>query len=418
MPGELVILWAKGDPCTLLSSTGHGDTPSGHPSLCMLLLSGSLLCSPAPGMVTPQLIPTSPCLAPSFLPPPGSPLPSQTSRQHLLLLPAWPPPFPPEFSWFPLVFHSPGMARAVLLAGKSGNQTGGEIIQMSSWLELLKATSLLLSLPPPPPQKGDILQKRAKRCLGWSQQGEEHLEMAVGGQEGFPSFPECRKVSLSLEEGRHRAPLLGHFVLGGESQQGQAFGEGGKGLVWPGWASSSSPGAVPGSRRTSPSLTPMLLAAIYICSYISPYNKGIFPSKQHWDVEGCQDSKGRQFPAILSLPPCPKALPFFLQTPKIGYQRTREAFRGNQSRVHDRSALLLSSILTPFLSWPPLCPWPISPLLAPAFLPPSFLLHSCLLLSYFFTILPVSISLPPFQILPSPTTLSTLLLPSPPSSTN
>lgn len=124
MSGKLVILRAKGDPCALLSSTGHEDRLSGHPSFHMLLLSSSLLCSLAPGTVSPQLTPTSPCLAPSFLPPPGSPPPSQTSCQHILL-PAWPPPFPPKFSWFPLVFHSPGMARALLLAGKSGNQTGG-----------------------------------------------------------------------------------------------------------------------------------------------------------------------------------------------------------------------------------------------------------------------------------------------------
>lgn len=63
----------------------------------------------------------------------------------------------------------------------------------------------------------------------------------------------------------------------------------------------------------------------------------------------------------------------------------------------------MGRFLPPFPSR--LSPCPVSPLLTP-----SFLLHSCLLLPFFFTILPVSIAFPPLPLLPSPNTLSTLLL--------
>lgn len=85
---------------------------------------------------------------------------------------------------------------------------------MSSWLELLKAASSLLLFLHPPPPKGDILRKRARTCLGWSQQGEERVETAVGGREGFPSLPKCRKTSLFPKGREAEAPPLGHFVLG------------------------------------------------------------------------------------------------------------------------------------------------------------------------------------------------------------
>lgn len=138
-------------------------------------------------------------------------------------------------------------------------------------------------------------------------------------------------------------------------------------------------------------------------------------------MERGRDSKGRQFPAILSLPPCPKVLPFFLQTPKIQALKACGASRGIQSRVWEGGAPLLPPSLGfpphPFSLLTPPPPWPVSPLLAPAFLPPGFLLHSCLLLPFFFAILPVSIALPPLPLLPSPTTLSTLFLlaPEPPT---
>lgn len=64
--------------------------------------------------------------------------------------------------------------------------------------------------------------------MGWSQQGEERVEMAVGGQEGFPSLPECRKPSLSLEEGRQRLPCW-VTVLGWGKLAGMGFWGRGKG---------------------------------------------------------------------------------------------------------------------------------------------------------------------------------------------
>lgn len=101
---------------------------------------------------------------------------------------------------------------------------------MSSWLELLKAAAslLLLSLQPPPPKKRDILQKRARRCLGWSEQGKEWVEMIVGGQEGFPSFPECGKPSLYPEEGR-QTPPLGHCSGMGKASRDRFLGKGERG---------------------------------------------------------------------------------------------------------------------------------------------------------------------------------------------
>lgn len=101
---------------------------------------------------------------------------------------------------------------------------------MSSWLELLKAAAslLLLTTTPPPQKKRDILQKRARRCLGWSQQGKERMEMIVGGQEGFLSFPECGKTSLYPEEGR-QTPLLGHCSGMGKAGRDRLLGKGEKG---------------------------------------------------------------------------------------------------------------------------------------------------------------------------------------------
>lgn len=101
-------------------------------------------------------------------------------------------------------------------------------------------------------------------------------------------------------------------------------------------------------------------------------------------MERGRDSKGRQFPAILSLPPCPKVLPFFLQTPKIQALKACGASRGIQSRVWEGGAPLLP----PSLGFPPhpfslLTPPPLpgrSPLSS---LPLSFLPVSCCIPAFF-----------------------------------
>lgn len=152
------LQWARGPPVwppvrpdaasirqpAAFTSPRHSE-PAAHPEL------------PFPGILS---------LAP-FLPPLGSPLPSKTNRRHLLLLllPAWPPPFPPlssaGFHWFSTRQEWPEL---FCLFGRAETRKGGKIIQMSSWLELLKAASslLLLSLHTPSqrghaPKEGEVM---------------------------------------------------------------------------------------------------------------------------------------------------------------------------------------------------------------------------------------------------------------------
>lgn len=76
------------------------------------------------------------------------------------------------------------------------------------------------------------------------------------------------QISLSPQEEEERQRLRRLLTLfwDGGSRQERGFGwEGGDG---PGWGSLSSPGAVPGSGRTSPSPAPELPAAIYIYLYL------------------------------------------------------------------------------------------------------------------------------------------------------
>lgn len=61
--------------------------------------------------------------------------------------------------------------------------------------------------------------------MGWSQQGKERVEMIVGGQEGFPSFPKCGKTSLYPEEGR-QTPPLGHCSGMGKAGRDRLLGKG------------------------------------------------------------------------------------------------------------------------------------------------------------------------------------------------
>lgn len=232
------------------------------------------------------------------------------------------------------------------------------------------------------------------------------------GQPGRLFQPSQVLKNLLFLGGREaEAPLLGWWSGMGKASKDRAFGAGGKGFGWPGWPFSSSPGAVPGSRQTNTSLTPMLLAAIYVYIYIVIFlrlTRVFFQA----DVLGCGWRLELQRRVIFShsLPAShPKVLLFFLQTPK---SRCREpvGFRGVSRAGCGRG---VPRCLPPSLGPPSrlpslLAPHPsLSPLsLAHAFLPPGFLLHSCLLLSFFFAILPVSIALPPLPLFPSLTTLS------------
>lgn len=132
-----------------------------------------------------------------------------------------PPPSlcPPELGWFPLVFHPPGMAGAAPLAGKSGNQQGGENNPDVLLARAAESSPLPPSSPPPPllahTPRGQA-PKRERRSLGWSQQRGMRVVMAVGGREAFPSLPERRKLPLRKGggEGEAEAPPAAHFVLG------------------------------------------------------------------------------------------------------------------------------------------------------------------------------------------------------------
>lgn len=129
-----------------------------------------------------------------------------------------PPPClpPPKPSWFPLVFHSPAMAGAAPLAGKNGNQRGredgGEIIQMSRWLELPKAASSLLSPPSPAPPS------RTHPTGTLSEEGEEMFGVVstrVGKSCGRPGSLSKPSPNLPLPAGGEaEAPPASHFVLG------------------------------------------------------------------------------------------------------------------------------------------------------------------------------------------------------------
>lgn len=146
----------------------------------------------------------------------GSPLASMAGSLLLLLLP---PRVPSELGWFPLVFHPPGMAGAAPLAGKSGNQQGGEN-NPDVLLARAAESSLLPPSSPPPPLLAHTPRgqapKRERRSLGWSQQRGMRVVMAVGGREAFPSLPERRKLPLRKGggEGEAEAPPAAHFVLG------------------------------------------------------------------------------------------------------------------------------------------------------------------------------------------------------------
>lgn len=89
----------------------------------------------------------------------GSPLASMAGSLLLLLLPPRVPPSSAGFHWFSTRQEWPELLRSL---GRAETSKGGKIIQMSCWLELLKAALF----PPPPPllpsshtPQGDKLQR-------------------------------------------------------------------------------------------------------------------------------------------------------------------------------------------------------------------------------------------------------------------
>lgn len=146
-----MILRAKGDLCAVLSSTGQRD-PSAWPSLCLgaaasiwqpLVFTSSWHSKPTahhdlpfPGIFS--VVPV--------LPPLGSPLPQRPTTSSSSPQPGL-PSFPLSSAgchWFSTSWEWPEL---FCLLGRAETRKEGKIIQMSSWIELLKAASSL-------PQRG------------------------------------------------------------------------------------------------------------------------------------------------------------------------------------------------------------------------------------------------------------------------
>lgn len=158
MPGKLVILWAKGDLCAVLSSTGQTD-PSAWPSLsrchrfhlaALQFLAQQAHSPPRPPVPLAYFLWLPVCLlreAPCFQIPAAST--SSSSSQPGL------PHFPPSsagYHWFSTSWEWPEL---FCLLARAETRKGGKITQLSSWIELLKAASSL-------PQRGHTAKEGEK----------------------------------------------------------------------------------------------------------------------------------------------------------------------------------------------------------------------------------------------------------------
>lgn len=189
-----------------------------------------------------------------FLPPLGRPLPSKTHCQHSSSSSQpVPPPSSAGYHWFSTSWEWPAL---FCLLGRAETRKGGKIIQMSSWIDLLKAASAL-------PQRGHT----AKETWGGLNSRKSGWKWLWVARKAFPAFLSDENPPFPRRKGG-RVPLLGDCFGMRKASRDRLLGKGERGLA--GWAGPLSTSLEPCravGRRLN--LTPVLLAAIYTHSDIS-----------------------------------------------------------------------------------------------------------------------------------------------------
>lgn len=171
----------------------------------------------------------------------------------LLLLPACSPPSSAGYHWFSTSWEWPAL---FCLLGRAETRKGGKIIQMSSWIELLKAASSL-------PQRGHT----AKETWGGLNSRKSGWKWLWVARKAFPAFLSDENPPFPRRKGG-RVPLLGDCFGMRKASRDRLLGKGERGLAgWAGPLSTSLEQCRAVGRRLN--LTPVLLAAIYTHSDIS-----------------------------------------------------------------------------------------------------------------------------------------------------